>query len=232
MAANSKSQLNLYCQGHHLDLPEYSTESSPRGGFSSSVYVFQQHFYSESVHSSKKPAEEDAARVALNSVRPNKSATSREASAGKSQFHLHSALQKSRQNNEFAEYHIASNLCKTTIPSRLVSTGKRASSARSTNYALKLEKLCQSHGLPPPQYSEETAGEKTVVTVSVEESGDFSSGEWETYDKAKEYVALIALAELGLKLLNINRAEEGMVCACEGSCKALYTLSGPVDLTV
>ena len=223
--ANCKSQLNLYCQGLHLDLPEYSTEST-RGGFSSSVYVCEEHFNSEAVHSSKKLAEEDAARVALSSVRRSKS-TSRGGSAGGSQFHPRSALQ-SRQNNEFAEYHIARRPTNQTRP------GKRVSSARSMDYALKLEKLCQSHGLPPPQYNEEeTAGEKIMVTVSVEGSGDFS-GEWETYDKAKEYAALIALAEVGLKLLNINRVEEGMVCACERLGEALYDiiLSKPVDLTV
>ena len=96
--------------------------------------------------------------------------------------------------------------------------GKGVSSARGTDYVLKLEWLCQSYGLPPPQYSEEMAGEKSVVTVSVEKSGDFSSGEWETYGKAKEYVALIAVAELGLKLLNINRTEEGMIRAHEELC--------------
>lgn len=218
--ANSKSQLNLYCQGLHLDLPVYSTEPM-RNGFSSSVYVCQQDF-SGAVRSTKKLAEEDAAREALRSLRQNKTSL-REDSVGGSQFYPRSALQQSKQNNEFAEYHITSKL--SASKSRPGTTGKRVSSTRSTDYALKLEKLCQSQGLPPPQYDEETAGEKVIATVSVEGSGDFSSGEWETYDKAKEYAALIALAELGIKLLNINRAEEGMVRACDGPGEVWYMYS-------
>ena len=207
----AKSQLNLYCQGHHIDLPIYSTEPNI-GGFSSSVKVCLQDFRSETVQPSKKLAEEHAARSALNWLRgkseqgPEKSVTDT--------LTARSGPQESVElNNDFCSslnFEYINNPDHTLSGSTAVSEVPKMSS-RSSDYAFKLEKLCDSHGLSPPQYEQEMIGNKVVVTVSIQgnHGGEFSSGESESYNKAKEYATLIALAELGIKLLNVNEVGEG-----------------------
>ena len=211
----AKSQLNHYCQGHHIDLPMYSTEPKS-GGFSSTVKVCQQDFCSETPHPSKKLAEEYAARVALNWLRSTSEHRPEESATGT--WTTRSDPQESVQlNNDFcsspssslnSEY---SNSPDNTLSGSIAASEVPTMSSRSSDYALKLEKLCNSHGLSPPQYNQETIGNKVVVTVSIQGShgGEFSSGESESYNKAKEYATLIALAELGIKLLNVNEVGEG-----------------------
>ena len=206
--ANSKSQLNLYCQGHHLQPPIYTTEREGPEGYASTVLVCQQKFESDAVHSSKKLAEEDAARVALNSVRSQASG----ASSLRSRLQDRSAAD---YGNAVPDVHVeepvASATCthpvRTGLAPRSVNGAKKKASA---DYSQKLEKLCKEHKLPVPRYNvEESAGGKFSASIVVDGRGDYSSArESDSYGEAKEYAALIALAELGLSLLSISGGTE------------------------
>ena len=204
--ANSKSQLNLYCQGHHLQTPIYTTEREGPEGYASTVLVCQQKFESDAVHSSKKLAEEDAARVALNSVKSQASG----ASSLRSGFQDRSAADY-RNAVPDVEEPVASATCthpvRTGLASWSVNGAKKKASA---DYSQKLEKLCKEHKLPAPRYNvEESADGKFSASIVVEGRGDYSSArESDSYGEAKEYAALIALAELGLSLLSISGGTE------------------------
>lgn len=230
MAASRKSQLNLYCQGHHLQLPEYSTEANGYG-FSSHVVVFNQTFSSEATHSSKKLAEEDAANVALSSVQNSSKKQAEEDATNATLSSI--GLRKTFGGNSFSRLlPKRSSSPEHTLPLKKESDYTFGSSppglaSRSINsdakenclissgaddyYGQKLQWLCKTRGLSSPESAVKTFKGKYVATISIEGHGDFSSRESETRSEANEYASLIALAEVALKLLNINDIKTGIM---------------------
>ena len=177
MANNSKALLNAYCQERHLQLPVYSTQPA-RGkpGYDSSVQV-SGHYASQAAHLSRNLAEEDAARVAYNSLR--------QAS--------HSASGR-------------------TFEHESRSAGHRAGEGYGVDYSQKLERLCNARDLPAPEYDVRESSDGKFVATVVIGNNEYSSGKFESGAQAKNNAALIALAEVGLMLLNINEREDGEHC--------------------
>lgn len=183
--ANSKALLNSYCQERHLQLPSYSTEREEGSvGYGSCVTVCDRSFDSQARHSSPKLAEEDAARVAYNSLRRQSESSINSRSTGYG-------------------YEISSSA------KRAANRATQSRNANTADYSQKLEKLCNARGLPLPEYDVNESDGKFVATVTVHGNGQYLSGDFESYDQAKDYASLIALAEVGLSLLNINEREDG-----------------------
>ena len=83
------------------------------------------------------------------------------------------------------------------------------------DYSQKLERLCNARGLPAPQYDVKESSRGRFVATVVLGNDVYSSGNFELRDRdqAKNYAALIAVAEVGLSLLNINEREDGKHCS-------------------
>ena len=212
--ANSKTLLKTYCQECHLQLPVYSTEKGVgSSGFTSSVRVCERNYESQAIHPSAQLAEEDAARVAYKNLK--QSVTDRiskpapEVYSRSTGYGYESLGAASRATLTPA---VASRSC--SAQSACTGTGL-ATNGKNTNatadYSQKLEKLCNAHGLPTPQYvvkeSPDAAG--SFAATVVVGKGEYLSGTSDSYVEAKEYAALVALAEVGLNLLNINEKEDG-----------------------
>ena len=178
---SSKDLLNTYCGERHLQLPSYSTEREEGSvGYTSSVVVCDRSFDSQARHSSPRLAEEDAARVAYNSLRRNS---------------------KSQLNSRSAGYGYESSSSTT----RAAANSRNATTA---DYSQKLERLCNARGLPSPEYEVNESDGKFICRVILD-NGEYLSGNSESYAQAKDYASLVALAEMGLSLLNINEKEDG-----------------------
>lgn len=187
--ANSKALLNSYCQERHLQLPSYSTQREGSVGYGSSVSVCDRSFDSQARHSSARLAEEDAARVAYNSLRRQSESSINSHSTG------------------YGYENSAS--VKRTAPDHATAAAAQSRNANTADYSQKLEKLCNARALPPPAYDVNESDGKFVATVTVHGNGQYYSGDFKSYDQAKDYASLIALAEVGLSLLNINEREDG-----------------------
>ena len=211
--ASSKTLLNTYCQERHLQLPVYSTQRAKGAGYDSSVQVSGRQYYSQAVHSSTNLAEEDAARVAYNNLRQASRSTSGRTSTG-------SALKSRSAGHDVGAYGYE-DASPSSISSAFASTKRAGLAAQpiATNanayvdYSQKLEKLCNARGLPAPEYdvAEEPSDGKFVATIVIG-NDEYWSGNSESRAQAKNYAALIALAEVGLSLLNINEREDGKHC--------------------
>lgn len=181
---SSKALLNTYCENRHLQPPSYSTERKEGlVGYTSSVVVCGCSFDSQARHSSPSLAEEDAARVAYNSLR------------------RHS---ESQLNSRSAGYGSAASSTTRTDKS---ANGINANG--TANYSQKLEKLCNARGLPSPEYEVNESDGKFICKVKISDNGEYLSGNSESYAQAKDYASLVALAEIGLSLLNINKRDYG-----------------------
>ena len=212
--ANSKTLLNAYCKERHLQLPVYSTERGKEtAGYDCSVLVSGRRYYAQAVHLSEQLAEEDAARVAYNTLRQ---ASNLKSASGRTS--INSEL-KSRS----AGYSEAGYGYEDVPPSSASSKFAKAKSLATqpanpnayiyVDYSQKLEKLCNARGLPAPEYDVmEPSDGKFVATVVIGDD-EYSSGDSEldseSRAQAKNYASLIALAEVGLRLLDINEREDG-----------------------
>ena len=80
------------------------------------------------------------------------------------------------------------------------------------DYSQKLEKLCNARGLPAPEYEvKESSDGRFAATVVIR--NEYSSGNSESSAQAKNYAALIAIAEMGLSFFNIHEREDGKHCS-------------------
>ena len=82
-------------------------------------------------------------------------------------------------------------------------------SRNAADYSQKLERYCNARDLLPPEYEVNESDGKFICTVKIRGNGEYSSGNSESEAQAKDYASLVALAEMGLSLLNINEAEGG-----------------------
>lgn len=185
---SSKALLTTYCEDRHLQLPSYSTEREEGSvGYSSSVVVCDRSFHSQARHSSPKLAEEDAARVAYNSLKRNSESQLNSCSAGYG-------------------YECSSS---TTQPTANMSAEVNSRNENTADYSQKLKKLCNARALPSPEYEISECDGKFIGRVKIRGNGEYLSGNSESYAQAKDYASLVALAEMGLSLLNINEREDG-----------------------
>lgn len=204
--ANYVTLLQTYCSEEGLQLPVYQTERT-EAGYASSVLVSDTPYDSVAVHSSKKLAEEDAARVAYVSLRRSSESSSR------TRPYSHSSGPTSRSAaTSYAEDGIPSggddSRRRTGLAER-PSNGSSSSETAAMDYSKKLRQLCSTHDLPQPEFDvRESPDERFTATVTVG-NDRYTSGDSETFSKAKEYASLVALAELGLSLLSINQKENG-----------------------
>ena len=219
--ANSMTLLQTYCQEHDLQLPLYSTERTEgsSGGYASSVLVCDESYDSHAIHSSKKLAEEDAARVAYNSLRSGASyepysngSCGENASRWSSRLASRSAAATGYGYADGGQH--ASSSGATSDSQRRTGLAARPANGGGGGggacYTRKLEQLCNSRGLPFPEYGvRESAGGRFSATVTIGEEQYLCGSESESYSQAKEQASLIALAEVGLSLLNINEREDG-----------------------
>ena len=222
--ANSKTLLQTFCQERRLQPPVYSTQREGDGsavtgsGYSSSILVGDRRYDSAAVQSSFYLAEEDASRVAYNSLRR----ASDSAASRSSRQPSHSQTTEPVASRWAAAGHAtaASSSCSSsssgTSTKRTTGLASRSSAACVANgaanavYSPKLEKLCNARGLPAPEYNvRENPNGKFSATVVVG-NDEYSSSTSGSYMEAKEYASLVALAEVGLSLLNINQREDGM----------------------
>ena len=208
--ANSKTLLNAYCQERHLQLPVYSTERA-KGitGYGSSVQVSGRHYHSQAVHSSGNLAEEDAARVAYNSLRQASHSASGRTSVS-SDLKSRSAGRGAGEGYGYEDVPLSSAFASTK---RAGLATQHTNANAYVDYSQKLEKLCNARGLSAPEYgvTKESPDGKFVATVVIG-NDEYSSGNSDSCAQAKNYAALVALAEVGLSLLNINEREDGKHC--------------------
>ena len=210
--ANSKTLLKTYCQERHFQLPVYSTEKGDgSSGFTSSVRVCERNYESQAIHPSAQLAEEDAARVAYKnlkqSVTDQISKPAPEVYSRSTGYGYEPLDTTSRATRTPA---VASRSCSAqSACTGLVTNGTNTNA--TADYSQKLEKLCNAHGLPTPQYvvkeSSDAAG--NFAATAIVGKGEYLSGTSDSYVEAKEYAALVALAEVGLSLLNIKEKEDG-----------------------
>ena len=219
--ANYMNLLQIYCQEHHLQLPVYSTERAEGsgGGYSSSVLVRDASYDSKAIHSSKRLADEDAARVAyVHLKRAPEPSSSRSSSSGRTLVSRSSAGRGATTSSygydadggglpELVDDSVTAR--RTGLAARSAANGSGGSASAAADYSRKLEQLCNARGLPPPEYDvQESPGGKftAIVTIGAEE---YLSNDSELYTQAKDYASLVALAEVGLSLLNISGREDG-----------------------
>ena len=227
--ANSKTLLQTFCQERRLQPPVYSTQREGDGsavtgsGYSSSILVGDRRYDSAAVQSSFYLAEEDASRVAYNSLRR----ASDSAASRSSRQPSHSQTRSQTTEPVASRWAAAGHATAASSPScsssssgtstkRTTGLASRSSAACVANgaanavYSPKLEKLCNARGLPAPEYNvRENPNGKFSATVVVG-NDEYSSSTSGSYMEAKEYASLVALAEVGLSLLNINQREDGM----------------------
>ena len=217
--ANYVSLLQTYCQERNLQLPVYSTERSEAssGGYGSSVLVCDTHYDSVAIHSSKRLAEQDAARVAYTSLRQASELGSSNSSCSPRSRVSRSSGLVSRSAATSGYANALPELVDDSAAARRTGLAARPSNGSpsdAADYSRKLEQLCGAQCLPPPEYDVcESAGGKFTATVTIG-GEEYLSNESETYSQAKEYASLVALAEVGLSLLNINDREEGEQLIC------------------
>ena len=227
--ANNMTLLHTYCQEHGLQLPVYSTERNEgsSGGYTSSVLVCDTNYESVAIHSSKKLAEEDAARVAYRALRFGASS---EPSSGSGNDSRRSTRLSAGYGYGYASPKNSSAVCDNTRrtgladrPANSVSNG----SGDGACYSRKLEQLCNSRGLPPPEYDvRESAGGKFRAAATV--GGEvYESSECKSFTEAKDYASLVALAEISLSLLDINDREDG---ECSSQRAPAYVLSSSLTI--
>ena len=186
---SSKALLKTYCDNRHLQPPSYSTER--KEGYTSSVVVCDRSFDSQGRHSSPSFAEEDAARVAYNSLKGHSESQLKSRSAG----YGYGSSSSTR----------AANMSANSI------------NGNTADYSQKLEKLCDASCFPPPKYEVNESDGKFICKVKIFGYGEYLSGNSESYAQAKDYASLVALAEVGLSLLNINERENGESVHVSGS---------------
>ena len=215
--ANYVNLLQVYCQEQHQQLPVYSTERAEgsSGGYASSVLVCDTNYDSKAIHSSKRLAEEDAARVAYTDLKRGSEPSS---SSSRGRPHVSGLASRSAATSSYGYGgDVLPKLVddstagrRTGLSARPVANGSGGSaSAAAVDYSRKLEQLCNAQGLPPPEYDvQESAGGKFTATVTIGGEEYFSNNS-ESYLQAKDYGSLVALAEVGLGLLNISDREDG-----------------------
>ena len=199
--ANSKTLLLTYCDERHLQHPVYSTERGDGSkGYVSSVLVCERTFESQAIHSSIRLAEEDAARVAYNHLR--------QASTSASSLRSRSTNISSRSAGDSGAS-VTDSYPAVATRTGLAVNG-RSASANSNDYSQKLESLCNNRGLSVPEYDVRESPEgKFTASVFIGDEEYSSNTTSKSYVSAKNYASLIALAEVGLSLLNINEREDG-----------------------
>ena len=208
--ANYVNLLQIYCQEHHLQLPVYSTERAEgSGGYASSVLVRDASYGSRAIHSSKKLAEEDAARVAYVDLKLAPEPTfSRSSSSGRTPVSRSSAGHGyGADGGGLPDDSVRDSV--TARRTGLAARSASGSASAAADYSRKLEQLCNAGGLPPPEYDvQESPRGKFTATVTVGEE-EYLSNDSESFTQAKDYASLVALAEVGLSLLNISGREDG-----------------------
>jgi dsRNA-specific ribonuclease len=205
--ANSKTLLFTYCQEHRLQPPVYSTERAEGTvGYASSVFVHDTSYDSQAAHSSMKLAEEDAARIAYNSLRrAAESARSRRTSSRSAASYGYNY-----QYYDTGEPASALAADRTGPAERPANGTSNRNVSPAADYSRKLEQLCNARGLPVPEFDVRESPEgKFSATVAVGDDEYLSGGDSESFAQAKDYASLVALAEVGLSLLNINEREDG-----------------------
>ena len=195
--ANSKTLLQTYCQERHLQFPVYSTERADgTSGYVSSVLVCDITYESRAIHSSIKLAEEDAARVAYNSLKR----------ASESALKQRSNMSS---NSGYDYTNASGNAAFDTAARRTGLASRPANASNTKDYSQELDSFCKSRDLSEPEYNvQESPDGKFTATVVIGKE-EYYSNISESDVEAKNYASLIALAEISLNMLNINDNKDG-----------------------
>ena len=175
----------------------YSTERTDgKSGYVSSVLVCDITYESQAIHSSIKLAEEDAARVAYNSLKR----------ASESALKQRSNM----SSNSGYDYTNASGNAAFDKAARRTGLASRPANASNTkDYSQELDSFCKSRDLSEPEYNvQESPDGKFTATVVIGKE-EYYSNISESNVEAKNYASLVALAEISLNMLNINDNKDG-----------------------